>query len=217
MGETPKPPTFYIYLLYNMAALNHQKTPCRYGADCYRKKDYHLNKFSHPEHPEQTMLNLKEWKNSKNKDINIFTETIEWKDGRAKREIYKAWLKWVTEKILNKQFDENEKKEVLGILTNLEEDATGGVFEVDDGKFKELLEAQGEHFKNDNGEFVFSNSNLLKLNPSDGPPRKKRRLNPPPPPPPPPKGGKKTRKPKKKTRKPKRRTRKSKTKSRKNI
>ena len=207
MGETPKPPTFYIYLLYNMATLQQ----CKWDGKCYQKNSRHIKEYSHPE---QTMLNLKEWK----KYNIVSTNTIEWKDRGEKREIYKAWLKWVTEKILNKQFDENEKKEVLGILTNLEEEATGGEFNAADGKFKELLEAQGEHFKNDNGKFVFSNSHLFPyLKPvirksSDEPelpPSKRRRTQP--------KGGKKTRKPKKKTRKPKRRTRKSKTKSRKNI
>lgn len=211
MGETPKPPTFYIYLLYNMA-LPPQCKYDMYDGKCYRKNPQHIKEYSHPE---QTMLNLIKWKNSDNEFDNISTNTIEWKDGGAKREIYKAWLKWVTEKTLNKQFDEDEKKEVFGILMNLEEEATGGEFKAD-GKFKELLEAQGEHFKNDNGKFVFSNWRLFPyLKPSDEPElpsSKRRRLNPPTP-----KGGKKTRKPKKKTRKSKKRTRKSKTKRRKNI
>ncbi len=185
---------------------------CKWDGKCYQKNTQHIKEYSHPE---QTMLNLIKWK----KDNIVSTETIEWKVNGAKREIYKAWLKWVTEKTLNKQFDENEKKEVLGILTNLEEEATGGVFNAADGKFKKLLKAHGEHFKNDNGKFVFSNSHLFPyLKPvirksSDEPelpPSKRRRITTP-------KGGKKTRKSKKKIRKPKRRTRKSKTKSRKNI
>ena len=187
-----------------------------YDGKCYRKNPRHIKEYSHPK---QTMLNSIEWK----KTNNISNNTIEWKDSGTEREIYKAWLKWVTEKTLNKQFDENEKKEVFGILMNLEEDATGGEFNAatydSDGKFKELLEAQGEHFKNYNGEFVFSNSHLFPyLKPvirksSDEPelpPSKRRRITTP-------KGGKKTRKSKKKTRKSKKRTRKSKTKRRKNI
>lgn len=208
MGETPKPPTFYIYLLYNMATLQQ----CKWDGKCYRKNPQHIKEYSHPE---QTMLNLIKWKKTNNISDNISNNTIEWKDSGTKREIYKAWLKWVTEKTLNKQFDENEKKEVFSILMNLEEDATGGEFKAADGKFKELLKAQGEQFKNYNGEFVFSNSHLFPyLEPASDepelPPSKRRRITPP-------KGGKKTRKPKKKTRKPKRRTRKSKTKRRKNI
>ena len=172
------------------------------------------------------MLNLIEWKRTN----NISNNTIEWKSYGNERDTYGYWLKWVTEKTLNKQFDEDEKKEVFGILMNLEEDATGGEFKAakydSDGEFTELLKAQGEHFK-DKGEFVFSNSHLFPYLDPDNPlepiadkrkkhdtsttlPASKRRRTQP-------KGGKKTRKSKKKTRKPKRRTRKSKTKSRKNI
>jgi len=143
MGETPKPPTFYIYLLYNMAL----PPQCMYDGKCYQKKPRHIKEYSHPK---QTMLNLIKWKETN----DISDETIEWKDSRTEREIYKAWLKWVTEKTLNKQFDENEKKEVFGILMNLEEEATAGEFKAADGKFKELLKAQGEHFK-DRGRFCF--------------------------------------------------------------
>ena len=207
MGETPKPPTFYIYLLYNMATLQQ----CKWDGKCYQKNPQHIKEYSHPE---QTMLKLKELKKTNNKTNNISNLTTEWKDSGTKREIYKAWLKWVTEKTLNKQFDENEKKEVFGILMNLEEDATGGEFKAADGKFKELLEAQGEHFK-DRGAVVFSNSHLFPyLKPASDepelPPSKRRRITTP-------KGGKKIRKSKKKTRKSKKRTRKSKTKRRKNI
>jgi hypothetical protein len=193
---------------------------CKWDGKCYRKNPQHIKEYSHPE---QTMLKLIEWKETDDKTNNISDKktknisdgTIEWKYSGTEREIYKAWLKWVTEKTLKKQFDENEKKEVFGILMNLEEDATGGEFNATDGKFKELLKAQGEHFKNSNGEFVFSNSHLFPyLKPASDepelPPTKRRRITTP-------KGGKKTRKSKKKTRKSKKRTRKSKTKRRKNI
>ena len=222
MGETPKPPTFYIYLLYNMAAAatamdtsgESQITNMDVIESMYNDYKALSSTF------DRDRLETFRKKYLRNGSHDIYNRII---------------INQVPALLDSGEINCEKLREYLNMFESLQ---TGDIIPFDYIKNAGPKETEPckygdkcyqrniHHLKRFShpGLWIVGISNLLNSycdgNQVKQPPRKKRRLNPPTPP----KGGKKTRKskkktrkPKKKTRKPKKRTRKSKTKSRKNI